>query len=268
MNLSYIDIHSHLNDKRFDKDLPEVLSRMEEVGVASVVVGTDKKMSEDAVALAEKHDSLWAAVGQHPVDMPEEEFDPEFYRKLAQNERVVAIGECGFDYYWPEHGGWKNGEQEEKKRQRELFEQHIVLAEEAGKPLMIHGRPSEKSVDAYVDILEVLKRHREVGGNVHFFAGTVEIARQFLDLGLTMSFTGVLTFTHDYDEVVKFIPLDRMHAETDAPYVAPEPHRGKRNEPSYIIETAKKMAELKNVSVDKISEITMNNSLNVFRIRV
>ena len=268
MNLSYIDIHSHLNDKRFDKDLPEVLSRMEEVGVASVVVGTDKKMSEDAVALAEKHDSLWAAVGQHPVDMPEEEFDPEFYRKLAQNERVVAIGECGFDYYWPEHGGWKNGEQEEKKRQRELFEQHIVLAEEAGKPLMIHGRPSEKSVDAYVDILEVLKRHREVGGNVHFFAGTVEIARQFLDLGLTMSFTGVLTFTHDYDEVVKFIPLDRMHAETDAPYVAPAPHRGKRNEPAYVVEIVRAIARIRGQSEDVVMRELMQNARRVFGVEL
>jgi TatD DNase family protein len=114
----YIDIHSHVNDSRFDADLPEVLARMRGAGVASIVVGTDREMSERAIAFAETHTDLWATIGQHPTDKHEEIFDDEWYGEQAKHPRVVAIGECGLDYYWPEHDKWPNGEQEEKNRQR------------------------------------------------------------------------------------------------------------------------------------------------------
>lgn len=259
----YFDIHSHLNDKRYVNDLSEVLVRMREVGVASIVVGTDREMSERAVALAETNDDLWATIGQHPTDKRDEVFDYTIYRILASSPRVVAIGECGLDYYLPEIRSRQRSDLEdsdlrsdlrisaaseiatEKKRQQELFERQIILAEKTKKSLMVHGRSTKGTMDAYEDILAIIRRHPDAKGNVHFFVGDTDTAKQFLDLGFTMSFTGVLTFTHDYDEVVKYIPLDRIMSETDAPYVAPVPHRGKRNEPVFVVETVKAIARIR-----------------------
>lgn len=262
----YIDIHSHLNDPRFDSDLPETLTRMREASVASIVVGTDRAMSERAVKLAEEHSDLWASVGQHPTDKHDEVFDLTIYRKLAAHSKVVAIGECGLDYYWPEHDKWPDGAAKEKARQRELFEQQITLARELNKPLMIHGRPTKGTMDAYQDILAILKGHDGVRGNIHFFVGDKAIAKQFLDIGFTMSFTGVLTFTHDYDEVIRYIPLDRMMSETDAPYVAPVPHRGKRNEPAFVTETVAVIARIRNEAPEHVREVLVNTAFQEFHL--
>lgn len=219
----YFDIHSHLNDSRFLSDLEEVLSRMRETRTKSIVVGTDLTMSRRAIELSEKNSGdLWATVGLHPTDNDKEEFDIDTYTEMAKHQRVVGIGECGLDYYWPEHDAWPKGEDEEKKRQRELFEKHITVAQAAGKPLMIHGRPQKGTMDAYEDIINILKQHPDVRGNIHFFVGDVDRARKFLDLGFTMSYTGVLTFSPDYDETVRFLPLESIMSETDAPYVAPQ----------------------------------------------
>ncbi len=274
MMSQYVDIHSHLNDKRYADDLPEVLARMREAGVASIVVGTDREMSERAIALAQEHGDLWATIGQHPTDKHEEEFDEEWYRTQVKHPRVVAIGECGLDYYWPTEntrhpkvqsdssslrGGVSLDFDQEKRRQHDLFERQIAIAQKIGKPLMIHGRPSKGTMDAYEDILAMLRRHPDVRGNVHFFVGNIDIAKQFLDFGFTMSFTGVLTFTHDYDEVVRYIPPDRMMSETDAPYVAPAPHRGKRNEPAFVIETVKAVARIKGENEEMVCEVLAKN---------
>jgi len=287
MTFRFIDIHSHLNDKRYADDLPGVLARMREMSVASIVVGTDREMSEKAIELAEKHDDLWATIGQHPTDNHLESFDDAYYAKLAAHPRVVAIGECGLDYYWPSKDSQrlslKNSKglasvnlKEEKKRQHELFERQIVVAEKTKKPIMIHGRPSSikatagqttaGTMDAYEDILAILKRHPNAKGNIHFFVGNTAIAKQFLDLGFTMSFTGVLTFTHDYDEVVKYIPLDRMMSETDAPYVAPTPHRGKRNEPAFVVEVTKAIARIREEAEEKVHGALTENARKVFKL--
>jgi TatD DNase family protein len=260
----YIDIHSHLNDPRFDADLPDVLLRMREGGIASIVVGTDRKMSERAIALAEQHPDLWATIGLHPTDNHKEEFDAGVYTKMAEHPRVVAIGECGLDYHWPEHDKWPSGMTEEKNRQRELFERQIAIALGTDKPLMIHGRPSKGSMDAYEDILAILKAHSGVRGNVHFFVGNIAIAKQFLDLGFTMSFTGVLSFSNDYDEVVRYIPRDSIMSETDAPYVAPTPHRGKRNEPLFVRETAAAIARIRGEEIEKTKEMLRANAQRSF----
>ena len=264
--MQYIDIHSHLNDPRFDADLPDVLTRMRAAGVASIVVGTDREMSERAIALAEQHNDLWATIGQHPTDKHEEIFDEAWYGVAAKHPRVVAIGECGLDYHWPEHNKWLGGEVEEKKRQRELFEAQIALAARVDKPLMVHGRPTKGTMDAYEDILDILKEYPSVRGNIHFFVGTIAIAKRFLDLGFTMSFTGVLTFTHDYDEVVKYIPLDHIMAETDAPYVAPAPHRGKRNEPAFVVETVRAIACIGGEDEQMVKEALLANSHRIFQL--
>jgi|SRR3989344_5059179 len=272
MNYSAIDIHSHLQDKAYDADRQGVVARMEEQNVSTIIVGTDRKMSEDAVTLAEKHD-FWATVGFHPTDNIEEGFEYEFYKRLAENPRVVAIGECGLDYFRLEDSRSKIHDLgKEKKRQKELFEQQIKLAMEVGKPLMIHGRPSVGSQDAYTGIFELFSTTNYLPlttyfpGNIHFFAGSWDMAQKFLKLGFTLSFTGVITFTHDYDEVIKNTPLDMIMAETDAPYVAPVPYRGKRNESAYVLEVIKRIAKIKGESFEKIAEATTANAKRVFNL--
>jgi TatD DNase family protein len=142
----------------------------------------------------------------------------------------------------------------------------FILAEKVGKPLMIHGRPTKGTMDAYEDILLLMKRHLKVIGNIHFFVGNISTAKQFLDIGFTMSFTGVLTFTHDYDEVVRYIPLDRIMAETDAPYVAPVPHRGGRNEPAFVVETVGAIARIRGEDEKLLNEALLVNARHLFQL--
>ncbi len=256
-------------------DIAPTLSRMREVGVASIVVGTDKLMSQRAIALAEENSDIWATIGLHPTDNTDEVFDASAYRTMAEHPRVVAIGECGLDYYRLESERAKGNianMDAEVDRQQQLFVEHMELAASVNKPLMIHGRPEAGSMDAYEDILYILqngiKTHgNKVSGNVHFFVGNPDIARQFLDLGFTMSFTGVVTFSHDYDEVLRYIPLASIMAETDAPYVAPKSMRGRRNEPTFVIETIKTIASIRSEDVDMVSEALLQNAKRVFKIK-
>ncbi|MEK7147214.1 MAG: TatD family hydrolase [Patescibacteria group bacterium] len=187
-----------------------------------------------------------------------EEFDYEYYKNLADNPKTVAIGECGLDYY--------RLEPETKQKQFEAFEAQIDLSKETAKPLMIHCR------SAFDDLIKILNSKSYIlnssPGIIHFFSGSKENAAELLSLGFSFSFGGVITFTRDYDEVLEYLPLENIVLETDAPYVAPVPYRGKRNEPSYIIETAKKIAELKNISLEEIAEITTMNVLKIFKIAV
>lgn len=274
-NFEYIDVHSHLNDPRFEVDIADTLSRMREAGVASIVVGTDKLMSQRAIALAEAHTDIWATIGLHPTDNTHEIFDHAIYRTMALNERVVGIGECGLDYYRLESERAKgniSNMDAEVDRQQQMFVEHMQLAAEVDKPLMIHGRPEAGSMDAYEDILFILrngiKAHgQRVRGNVHFFVGNTDIAKQFLDLGFTMSFTGVVTFSHDYDEVLRYVPLERIMAETDAPYVAPKSMRGKRNEPSFILETVSAIAAIRGEDEEKVRAALVANAIRVFGLK-
>ncbi|MEK7192970.1 MAG: TatD family hydrolase [Patescibacteria group bacterium] len=261
MDFKFIDIHSHLNDKQFDVDRDGVISRMKEEGTLALVVGTDLIMSEKAIELATLHENLWATVGLHPTDNRSEKFDFEIYKKMAQNPRVVGIGECGLDYFYEKTA-------EGREAQKELFKQHLALSFSVGKPLMIHCRPSTGSMDAYLDLIAMLK---DCGvdivnppGNIHFFSGNAEIARQFIALGFTLSFTGAITFTTDYDAVLRDIPLDHIFAETDCPYVAPVPHRGKRNEPAYVEFVIQKIAQVKGLSKEEVALTMIENARRVF----
>jgi TatD DNase family protein len=224
---------------------------------------------------------VYAAIGLHPVhtsksfhDAQELEtdsgvdaqgftsrgeiFDHDFYKTLALHPKVVAIGECGLDYY--------RLETDTVAKQKEAFVAQIELANEVGKPLMLHIRPGAKGQqsDAYRDAWELLKAHTKVLGNVHFFAGTREDAQRFFDIGYTISFTGVITFTHDYDEVVMYAPLDMLHAETDAPYVTPAPKRGQRNEPFNVQEVVKRIAEIKNTDFETVRLQLRENARTLF----
>jgi TatD DNase family protein len=177
---------------------------------------------------------------------------------------VVAVGECGLDYF-------RTDDAAEKERQKELFIRHIAYARKKRLPLMIHGRPSRGSMDAYEDILSVLSAHdgtdgAAYAGDVHFFAGTVPVARQFLDGGFSLSFDGPITFTSEYDEVVRYVPAKRIMAETDAPFAAPAPFRGKRADPTHVRYVVQRIAEIRGVSAEAMSRQTVENAVVSFRL--
>ena len=274
--MKYFDAHTHVNFVAFKDDMDATIQRAHDAGVGMNVVGTQFDTSKNSVELAEKHDDVYATIGLHPIHTgksyhDEKELGPSFaeasegkegfisrgevfdaakYEALAQSKKVIAIGECGLDYF--------RLEENTKKTQEDAFIQQIELANKLGKPLMLHIR------NAYDDALAILKAHAKVKGDVHFFAGDWNIAKQFLDFGFTLSFTGVITFTHDYDEVVKNAPLDMLLSETDAPYVAPVPYRGKRNEPAYVVEVVKAIAQIRSENEEVVQEQLMNNAKRVF----
>ncbi|MBI2278711.1 MAG: TatD family hydrolase [Candidatus Brennerbacteria bacterium] len=273
MNFEYFDAHTHAQFSAYDEDREAVLARAREAGVRMVNVGTARKTSEAAAVLARAYPDLcYAAVGIHPSHASaseyadpdeqaaggEEIFDAEFYGKLAEESSVVAVGECGLDYF-------RVGDEATKEKQRALFMEHVKFAKEIRKPLMIHCR------SAFPDLLKLLTTNysllpRENPGIIHFFTGTAEEAGDLLALGFSFTFGGVITFTPDYDAIIRSIPLNRILSETDAPYVTPAPYRGKRNEPAYVVEVVKKLAELKDVPVGKIAAQIRENITRVFHI--
>ena len=277
MNWRYIDTHAHLNLSAFKDDALAVAKKCAEEGVAGINVGTKQSTSTKAVELAKQADNCYAIIGLHPIqtvpgthDEDEigegsdpftskgEEVDADFYRALAQNKKVVAIGECGFDYWHTPKGSYEV--------QERAFIAQIELANELALPLMIHtrgpqpGQESPTGRSVYQDVYEVLKRYAKVPFNVHFYAGTVEEAERFFELGGTISFTGVITFARDYEALVQNAPLDRLHAETDCPYVAPVPHRGKRAEPWMVQEVYKKIAAIKDMDEEMVRAQLLENA--------
>jgi len=266
MKYSLFDIHSHFNLESFDDDLELVIQSHQEKNIGTICVGIDKQTSQKALDLSEKFENIYACVGLHPAEvMNEGDFEYGFYKDLAMNQKVVCVGECGLDYFRTDpndHVG--------KERQKEVFRNQIDLALELDLPLMLHIRPSLGTYDAYEEVLDILeelkKTEVKLRGNSHFFVGTKEIADRFLALGFTLSFTGVITITGDYDELVKHVPLESMHAETDAPFVAPKLYRGKRCEPYMVEEVYKKIAELKNLSFQEVQDQLAQNRERMFGI--
>ena len=261
--MKYIDIHCHLDFPDYGTEISDVLARMRESNVGAITIGTDLESSKSAVKIAEENENIWACIGVHPAPSPLQgegwdEVEKDF-EHLSHHPKVVAIGECGLDWFRIDPAKLR----EERVRQTKLFEKQIELALNADKPLMLHCRES------YDDVIEVLKRYKNIHGdklrgNAHFFAGTIEQAKKFLDLGFTMSFTGVITFTHDYDEVIKYLPEDSIMSETDAPFVAPVPYRGKRNEPVFVMEVAHKVAEIRGVDREIMCQKLIQNAKRVF----
>ncbi|XKT74566.1 MAG: TatD family hydrolase [Patescibacteria group bacterium UBA2163] len=292
--LRYIDVHCHPNLDGLKEDQDAVIARMREGGVAGIVVGVDLESSREAVRLAQKHDNLWACVGLHPNYTQKEVFDRDAFAALLNEPRVVGVGECGLDFFrqsttapGEESGeGWK-------ETQWEVFKAQTALAQEYDMPLMVHCRPSKGSMDAYeeaADYFESLGNGQHPGvdqegevdmagansadvrrphigvvkGNMHFFVGNLAVARRFWALGMTTSFTGVLTFTEDYDEVVREAPLDMLLTETDAPYAAPKPHRGERNEPAYVQHVVGALARIRGISEEEVQSAVRENAQRVF----
>lgn len=260
--MKYFDAHCHIQFPPYDTDREALLASMKEEGVSGLIVGVDKDSSEKAIALADGK-TLFASVGLHPNDTPSEVFDEEVYEGLARDPKVVAIGECGLDYFRPDEPD------KEKERQKEIFKKHIALSAKLGKPLMIHARPSKGTMDAYEDVITLLEEaKREYGdcvkGNMHFFVGNVEVAEKLRALSMTFSFTAVLTFTKDYDEVVRTLPLSALLSETDAPYVAPAPNRGKRNDPLAVIQVVKAIARIRGEDEEIVRETLALNATRAF----
>ncbi len=258
-----IDAHSHLQLSEFDADRAEVVARMKAADVKTITVGVDDATSRAALALAEEYpDCLWATVGTHPADGGLDAFNIDTLRTLAAHPKAVGIGECGLDYY-----RLKAGDEAVRERQKEVFRAHIAVAEEVKKPLMIHCRPTKGTDDAYEDLVVELSNSKpHVPVIIHFFVGSVSVAERLLALGCYFTFGGVITFARDYDAAIKAIPMERIMAETDAPFVAPIPYRGKRNEPAYVAETVKKLAELKGISFEEGARRTAETARAVFKL--
>lgn len=270
--MKYIDAHAHLNLPEFENDVHILAQKTLADDVRVVNVGINQETSVLAVQLANEYKHMYAIIGLHPISAAPsysteigEDFDNDFYHNLIKNDRskrIVGIGECGLDYF--------HGNEDTKKQQKNSFRLQIELAIETDLPLMLHIRPSENTYDAYHDVLDILREYKikkpSLIGDVHFFAGTTDIAQEFLDLGFYISFTGVITFAKMYEELVRFVPMDRILSETDAPYVAPVPFRGRRNEPSHVREIVKKIAEIKNLSESDVAEQIMKNTQKFFKI--
>ena len=263
----YFDIHSHIHGKEYDLDRGNVLARMREFGVGTITVGTHLESSKQAVAILESEPDVWSAVGLHPTDT-REDFDYKSFKELALNKRVVAIGECGLDYFRLENDEQK--QREEKERQKRIFFEQMNLAVDVDKPLMIHCRPSGKTMDAHEDMLQILltssleQSSKKLRGNIHFFTGTIDIAKRYFELGFTVSFPGVITFASEYENLILNCPIDMIMSETDSPYASPVPYRGKRNEPSYVIETVRKIAAILGKSEEEVAFATVQNASRVF----
>ena len=251
----YFDIHSHLNFSDYDADREEVIARLRETETHTIVIGTDLESSERAVELADKHEGIYAAIGVHPVDDQTRSFEVDKFEKLVSHPKVVAIGECGLDFYHVK-------KVEDYERQKKLFLTHIEFAVKHNKPLMIHAR---NAYEELLEILELMKKEygEKLRGNIHFFAGNWEVAQRFFAIGFTVSFTGVITFAKDYDEVIQKAPLNMILSETDSPYVTPVPYRGKRNEPSYVQEVVKRMAEIRGADLLEVRSALVENALSM-----
>lgn len=250
------DTHAHFDDEQFDADRDEVLKSLKSYGVGNIVnIGSSMKTSRTSVALAEKYDFVYAAVGVHPSETGELcETDIDELKRLAANPKVRAIGEIGLDYHYPDDV--------EPSIQKKWFVRQLELAKELNMPVVIHDRESKG------ECLEILKEHKISNGVVHCFSGSAETAREILKLGMMISFTGVLTFKNAKKAIAACaaVPLDRLMIETDCPYMSPEPYRGRRNFSGYVEFVARKMAEIKGVSYDELVNITERNAKRFYGI--
>lgn len=269
-----VDYHCHVNFAVFKDDADEVIKRALEGSVFMILIGTQIDTSRRAIEIAEKYDKgVYASIALHPIHLEKiemdkdeggftsraEVFDFSKYKELALNKKVVAVGECGLDYHHTQS----------HDMQKKTFEQHLDLADDLELPVIIHCRGSKENPDdAYNDVLKILKqRQLKHGGAIHCFMSTLDIAQEFLKLGLYIGFTGVITFKNapEYKEIIRELPLEKILVETDAPYLAPMPYRGKRNEPLYVRYVAEKIAEIKELDKEKVEKQLFENTLKLFK---
>lgn len=262
-----LDSHSHIQFPNFDKDLDATVERAKSARVKIIVSGVNLLTSQAAIDLAKQYpEEIWATVGCHPEDATDfNENDIKEIFELAKNYQVVGIGECGLDYF-----RLTGHIEQTKNTQKNIFLKQVEIAQQLKKSIIIHARPSKGTQDAYEDILNFLDKDivKNIGVVMHFFAGSLDTVKKMTERGYYFTFGGVVTFSRDYDEIIRYLPMNRILIETDAPFVAPVPYRGKRNEPAYILEVVKKIAEIRNVSMEEIIEILAKNAKSVFRLTI
>lgn len=262
----YTDSHCHPDNKRFDGDRAEVFARAKEAGVATLLAigngdGPGTGTFDCAIKLAEQFDGVYATVGIHPHEAAlarQKDFDELV--ALSHQPKVIAWGEIGLDYFY---------DHSPREVQQSVFLDQLELAKSAKLPIIIHCRPSDNSQNAWDDLLRLLRENwttTGLGGVMHCFTGTVEQARASLDLGFVVSFAGNITYpkAQNIRDAASMVPLGRMFIETDCPYLAPVPHRGKRNEPAYVVEVARQISQLRGVSPEEIGGQTTENFYNFF----
>ena len=261
-----IDTHGHLNFKAFNEDRAEVIERIRKTPMQVVMPSSQYQTSSQAVELAKQHDFLFAAIGIHPIHVWQEEFDQAKYQSLIDSGQVTAIGETGLDYF--HFGNPDKPFDETKKKQFALFNNFIKLALADDLPLIVHGRFSDEHPEAYQDILSVLQSQKVKRAVIHCYTGYPDDAQKFIEAGYCLGFTGIITFdkTGNLESVVRETPIEQILIETDAPYLTPEPYRGKRNEPTYVIEVARKIAEIKQLELEQVVEQVNANAKKHFKI--
>ena len=251
----FFDSHAHYDARRFQEDQAQLLGTMAEHNIGLIMnVGCDLTSSLQSIRLAEQYDFIYASVGSHPDDAAHvDEGLVEMYRNLAAHPKVMAIGEIGLDYYY---------EDVPRARQQEAFRLQLALAEELHMPVIIHQR------DAYEDALRILDEFPTVKGVFHCFSGSVEYAKEVVKRGWSVGFTGVITFKNARKavEVAQWVPLNRLLIETDCPYMAPEPFRGRRCDSTMVPKMAEKIAELRGLPVETVAKATRENAMNLFGI--
>lgn len=262
----FVDSHAHLDGKQFESDRQQVVARAQEAGVRTIVAignGDGPPNLDAGIKLAEKYPFMYATIGIHPheASLASDHAYAEMER-LAQHPKVIAWGEIGLDYYY---------DHSPRETQTQVFIRQMELAAAARKPIVIHCRPSDNSDNAWHDFFELVETHwasNGIGGILHCFTGTWEQAKRGLDLGFLVSFAGNVSFpkAQQIRDAARQVPLDRMLIETDCPYLAPIPYRGKRNEPAYVKETARHIGELRGLSMDAVGEQTARNFYSFFKI--
>lgn len=251
--LDFTDSHCHLNHADFGEETDAVVQRALHAGVRRIVtIGTRLENTAELLALAHKYPQIFVTVGVHPEYVAEREVSAdEIAQAATSDEKIIALGEAGFDYFY---------DPDTKDAQRKLFKNHLIAARKTGLPLVIHTRCAEQ------DTVDALSEFPDVTGVLHCFSSKAELAKFGLERGWYLSASGILTFkkAQEIRDVFKDVPLDRLLIETDAPYLAPVPYRGKRNEPSFVVKTAEVLAELKGVSLEDLAKITTENFLTLF----
>lgn len=250
------DSHAHLDDPRFDKDRDEVILKNFNSGVKKIInIGANIETSKNSIKLAQKHDFIYATCGVHPHNAKSYDANTERQlQKLAENEKVVAIGEIGLDYHY---------DNSPREKQKEVFISQIRLAKELGLPIVIHDR------EAHKDCLDILEKEKTPGmkGVFHCYSGSAEMVRQIIDMDFYISFTGVITFKNANKilRAVEAVPLDKLLSETDCPYLSPEPVRGRRNHPGNVRYVVEQLAKIKEINYKEMCKILWNNTHELFQ---
>lgn len=252
------DSHCHLEDEKFANDLDAVLNRMEENNVKyCICAGSDMQTSQKIVNLSQTYEQIYACVGIHPHEAKHfKKDDLSLLKEWAKLDKVLGIGEIGLDYYY---------DLSDRQVQKDVLNRQLDLALEIDMPVMFHIR------DAHGDMLDLLKKRGDIKKAVlHCFSGSLEIAKEYIKMGYIISFAGPITFKNaaKLPDVASIVPLDQFFIETDSPYLAPVPYRGKRNEPTYVVEVAKKIAEIKGISLEQVAEHSLKNVCRFYSINI